>query len=826
MNRFFVATYRFFKPRKWLLALVGCLTFLVFIICGLHVRYEEDITKLFPPTTSEEASLAFNNVKVKDKIFIQMATRDGSARPSDLSPLMDSFMDLLMRKDSVSGHISGALYKIDADLAVTALDYALGHVPSFVDTSLYAAFDAAMTPQAASEKMASNYVKVMSDVTGSATTMVATDPFGLKDILFSNLLSSSGGSGFTVVDGHLFSKDSTVALSFISPDFNYQDSGTGTVLIKEIEAAIDDFEKDNPDVEVMFHGAPVMSVGNSRYIKRDLFVTVGLSLLLILAFILFFFRDWKVAPYLVVPVLYGTFFALSCVWWIKGGMSLMALALGAVVLGVAISYCLHVITHYKYTGDPEKVLEDESEPVVLGCLTTVGSFLGLLFTTSELLRDFAIFGSFALIGNTLFALIFLPHMLERGENRRNDKAFALVDRLNSVTLENKKWLIGSVVLVAAVCITFSPRVEFDNDMRHISIQGPKADRSEALYAEKNSGGKAQGYYAAASSDPEEALAVSRMMYPILDSLENEGVIDGYSSIAGQLFVPERIQRERIGAWAAYWSPERRARAEKVLGSAAREVGLDPGMFGPFFAMTEASYEPDRLYAAGIIPEEILSNFMEVSPDGRYMVFTPVRLDKKDKDRVGDAVTSIGHTLVMDPMYYTNDMVSIVHDDFSVAMIISSVFVLLVLLLSFRNFWIALLAFLPMFLSWYVVQGAMALLGIKFNLINIVISTFIFGIGVDYSIFVMQGLLEEARTRRQSLLLWHKSAIFFSAVVLLIVVLSLLTASHPAVRSIGSCTLIGMGSTILLTYTLQPFLFRQMMKVPYWRRSFGAGNEKK
>ena len=40
----------------------------------------------------------------------------------------------------------------------------------------------------------------------------------------------------------------------------------------------------------------------------------------------------------------------------------------------------------------------------------------------------------------------------------------------------------------------------------------------------------------------------------------------------------------------------------------------------------------------------------------------------------------------------------------------------------------------MFLSWYVLQGLMALLGLEFNLINIVISTFIFGIGVDYSIF--------------------------------------------------------------------------------------------
>jgi len=47
------------------------------------------------------------------------------------------------------------------------------------------------------------------------------------------------------------------------------------------------------------------------------------------------------------------------------------------------------------------------------------------------------------------------------------------------------------------------------------------------------------------------------------------------------------------------------------------------------------------------------------------------------------------------------------------------------------------------------------------------------------------------------------------------------ASHPAIQSIGLSTFIGMTSTILITYTLQPFLFRQMMKVGFFRRSFGV-----
>ena len=107
---------------------------------------------------------------------------------------------------------------------------------------------------------------------------------------------------------------------------------------------------------------------------------------------------------------------------------------------------------------------------------------------------------------------------------------------------------------------------------------------------------------------------------------------------------------------------------------------------------------------------------------------------------------------------------------------------------------------------------------EFNMINIVISTFVFGIGVDYSIFVMEGLLQEARTGESQRLEWHKVAIFFSALVLIIVVGSLIFARHPAISSTGRITLIGMLSTILLTYSLEPFVFRKLLKTAWFRRS--------
>lgn len=116
------------------------------------------------------------------------------------------------------------------------------------------------------------------------------------------------------------------------------------------------------------------------------------------------------------------------------------------------------------------------------------------------------------------------------------------------------------------------------------------------------------------------------------------------------------------------------------------------------------------------------------------------------------------------------------------------------------------------LSWLIVLGAMAMFDMKFNLINIIISTFIFGIGVDYSIFVMNGLISDASGKgNRNVLAYHKTAIFFSAFILIVTVASMLVAKHPAIKSVGFATLVGMLSAVILSYVLQPALFKTLNK---------------
>ena len=824
MHRVFVPIYRFFRSHKALLYVLLALSTLVFVFFGTKLRYEEDVAKLLP-RSSVESELAFSDIGLKDKIFIQITAADAET-PLDtwtLSDYIDEFTDALEQRDSTGKYIRSILRSLDAETALGAMDYGFEHLPSLIDTGFYEAFAAALEPAALDAQMARNLELIESDMTGETTRLVCTDPFALRDIFLARLMPEGAMDGsvgdYTIENSHFFCPDRTVAMAFLSPSFQQTDSGTSTKFARILNQERKAFEAAHPDARIYFHGAPLGAVSNAGTIKQDLVWTVGISLLVILTILLLAFHRLRFIAHLLLPVVYGTFFALACVYWIKGYMSLMALGIGAIILGVALSYCLHVLIHYYYVEDVEQMLQEESTPVVLGCLTTIGAFLGLLFTESDLLRDFGLFATFALIGSTFYALVFLPHFLKKEDvNYKKYKGFHLIDRINGLPWDRNPWILGAMVALLAVGIVFSPKVGFDSDLRNLNYVDIPLDESQRLYSEKNESGHMNLYFAAYDNDFDKALEYDKLLGDRLDSLQRTGLVKRYSSIVSLLFQTEQEQTLRIDAWKKFWTPQRIEKARRDLSASARRQKLDPSLFEPFFALVEADYLPGDLYESGLVPDALLSSFIEKQDSGRWMIFSTVAFAPEDMDTVTDALVSGPQTVVLEPFYYCRDMVQIVHDDFQKTLLISSLFVLLVLLISFRNLWVSLVAFFPMFLSWYALQGFMALFGLEFNLINIVIATFVFGIGVDYSIFVMEGLLQEARTGEKTRLEYHKVAIFFSALILIIVVGSLVFARHPAISSTGRITLIGMVFTILMTYSLEPFVFRKLLKTKWFRRS--------
>lgn len=827
MTRLCIGIYRYLHSHRALfwMSLAALFAFTGYFASRIHL--EEDLNKLMPESKNEDGSikLAFADLRIKDKTFLLFEGKEG-ASVEHIARTCDAFVDSLMSKndglDSARQVVGDVFYRLSDDLLPDLIDYLSMHLPSYIDTALYARIDTLLTPAHMERQMQANRDDFSTPIGSLFPELIQMDPIGLRTLLQEqfDILGGSGGAGaYRTLDGHFFVRDSTVCVAFITPKFSATNTGQGSALFTLLNEQIAQFADSVPDVKIMYHGTPASGFYNSQRIKADLTGTLTVSLVLVLAFLCVCFRSYDTLPLLVLPVLFGTLFGLAMMYFLRGQFSLLALGIGAVVLGVAFSYVLHILTHFKYVNDPEQVLRDEVKPVCLGCLTTVGSFMGVVFIRTELLQDFGLFATFAIVGTTAFSLVYLPHFLQSERNKFNRHAFAFIDRINALPVERNKPLLFAILLVtvASIGCYVAKGTQFDADMHNLGYKAEITTYSEELLRSKTYTGDKQKYFATSGATMEEAVERFADMAAVLDSLQQLGLVKGYTR-TDRVFVPLRVQQQRIHAWEAYWTDERLQLVRSLVAKAAPQAGLRPEAFNPFFEAAKAVYEPDALYEAGVIPEGYLSTLMEESYNGDCLCFTSVRCAndsvhsaESDYYRICDAIAARPDMLVLDTYYYTTDTLKQLNADFNVLQWVSMLFVLLVLFCSFRfNLKHTLLGFMPILLSWLIVLGMMAAFGMSFNLINIIISTFIFGIGVDYSIFVMSGLTGNGNPR---LLAYHKTAIFFSAVILVVTVGSMLFARHPAIRSVGFSTLVGLVSAVVLAYVVQPALFNLIKKKP-------------
>lgn len=807
MTNFFIRLAQYFRQHRAVCWLSMACLFVFFGYFAFQLHLEEDINKLMPSSKNEDGTtkLAFADLKIKDKVFLLFEGKD----TEELIATCDEFVETLQQNDSVSQSIGDIFYHLDEELLPDAVDYMTEHLPAYIDTTAYARFDSLLTREHFVRQMQQNREDLSGEFGEMFPDLIAMDPMGMRSVLAEQLKPLMSAGSYQTIDGHFFVPDSTVCIAFITPRYSSTNTGQGSAMFQLMNEQIERFAQTHPEVRISYHGTPASGFYNSSQIKHDLTTTIAGALLLVLVFLVVCFRRWDTIPLLLIPVAFGTLFGLAMMYWLKGEFSLLALGIGGVVLGVAMSYVLHVLTHHQYVSDISQLLRDQVKPVLLGCITTIGSFAGLLFVNTDLLRDFGLFAGFAILGTTLFSLTYVPQMLTSSAKRSFP---AFIERINACPFDQKRPLLMGILLVAVVSIGayIMGGTHFDADMHNLGYEAEITEHSENLLREKTYTGDKTKYFASQGRTMEEAIDHFALLDRKLDSLQRLGLVKSYTH-TNQLLVPQHTQQQRIDAWHRYWNAERLATVRRLISETAPQAGLRPEAFDTFFEAATADYQPDSLYKAGLIPEGYLSTLTEQSYGGDYLVFTSVRCQNdsvrsgdSDYIRICDAVSSDPNLLVLDTYYYTTDTLLQMSRDFDTLQWLSMAFVFVVLLLSFRFNWLhSLLGFAPILLSWLIVLGVMNLFGVQFNLISIIISTFIFGIGVDYSIFVMHGLLSTDKAA----LGYHKTAVLLSAIILIVTVSSMLLAQHPAIRSVGFSTLVGLLSAVVLSYVLQPAVWK-------------------
>ncbi|MGB0915178.1 MAG: 1-acyl-sn-glycerol-3-phosphate acyltransferase, partial [Crocinitomicaceae bacterium] len=162
--------------------------------------------------------------------------------------------------------------------------------------------------------------------------------------------------------------------------------------------------------------------------------------------------------------------------------------------------------------------------------------------------------------------------------------------------------------------------------------------------------------------------------------------------------------------------------------------------------------------------------------------------------------------IFDVSEMANALMVSVQNDFNYLILFSSLVVLFSLLIIYGRIELALFSFLPMVVSWVWIIAIAGMFEIQFNFVNIIVATFIFGLGDDFSIFVTDGLIQKYKTKSDSLSS-YRSAIVLSGITTIIGTGALYFAQHPAIHSIAVISVVGIACIMLVTLVVQPSIFR-------------------
>lgn len=207
-------------------------------------------------------------------------------------------------------------------------------------------------------------------------------------------------------------------------------------------------------------------------------------------------------------------------------------------------------------------------------------------------------------------------------------------------------------------------------------------------------------------------------------------------------------------------------------------------------------------------EELRKNFLDdyiTEKPYKTTVVTLIKVLPESKAAVYKAFENDPNITVLDKQYLATRFVNIINNDFTSIAIMTSLLVFFVLLIMYGRLELTLVSFIPMFISWVWILGIMSITGLQFNIINIIISALIFGLGDDYSLFIMDGLLQEYKTGRRNLSSF-KSSILLSAITTIAGLGVLIFAKHPALQSIALISIVGIGCVVIMSQILIPYFF--------------------
>lgn len=802
MKTIFAGIYDFLARRRWLALGLFVLLITCFVVLAVRLKLESDLRAMLPKSEKKDLSELLYQNKQLDRILVSVSLKDSTqSDPDALIAFTEQLSHELQQQDK--DHLIARIeQKQDEEEFLYLVRQIQSGLPYLLEESDYIRIDSLMQEDAMQQTLERNYRTLISPGGMAMKQLLLSDPLGWSMPAFRQLQQLKLDDAISLYDGYLVNEPGNQLLFFIHPQFASSQTKENRNLESFLQGAIRKVSEqaEMQSINCHYFGGTLVASGNAKQMQQDTYLTLGITIALLLIVFITFFRRFS-APFLVmIPVVFGGSFGMAMMYLIQGKVSMMALGASSVILGIAVNYSLHFLSHLRHSGNKRETILELSQPMTIGSFTTIAAFLSLTLLHAPVLQELGLFTAFNLIGSSICTLIFLPHFIGNRPQSVNQETW--FDRFSQMHFSRKPWFLLLVLSAVIGLSFFANKVSFTEDMMQMNYLSEALQTNQRIINQRHTSSLNNLFCISEGNTLNEAIERAQVASTQLKNLKQNGSIRQYQPLS-YFLLSEEQQHVRANRWNTFWTAPKQKEFFERLNRIGRNVGFSPDAFQPLRQLIEEPIAPVNLVFQNSFRNLLSEQIMQ--EDGKFQIIQLVKTSQELRKKALAEFRPDSKTILTDRQSMTTRFVQFIRDDFYRILFFTSFIVFFTILITYGRIEIALISFIPMVLTWICILGLMALLRIEFNIINIIISTLIFGLGDDYSIFITDGLLEKYKYGKQKITS-IRTSIYLSALTTMIGLGVLVFAKHPALKSIALVSVIGILSILFISQSIQPVLF--------------------
>lgn len=670
--------------------------------------------------------------------------------------------------------------------------------------------------------------------------------------------------------GYLTTVDGEHHVISMFPDLKGDEVTDVAPLVTNLQAIQRDALARAPDgVVVQLTGLPALIVDEQRMLRRGLFTSSVASGLAIIILCLAMLRSLRQTIIAQVPLLCGVALTLAFVKLNYGALNLITSSFVAVLLGLGIDFAVHMI----YRFNEERRAGQDVNPairaavvatgpaIVVGALVTGAAFLTTLMTEFTAYGQLGVITALGLAFMVLASLLVLPAMLAR----RAGTGIAAVKKeppgFRALTRFVARFRVAIVIVGVAGGVAGAiglPRIGFHS--RYFDFLPADTESAQALTTLEQDPLMSPVYANVSAPDVEAARAMAAKLrglpevagvqtatdlLPALDPARLKALKDGlaaldrvpdFTKLAAQKTTPEALalkvkavadglEEVRFGldqggqptkdvedALAAFKALRQRLTELDAAGK-DRLAAVEPALAGLLArALGTAKAVADRgHYVAGDLPALFRERF--VARDGGAMAMYVIPAGSAWQSETASAFRTA--VAAVDPdvsglAVNINLHETMIITGFRRAAGVTAVLIFLIVIVQLRSLRDAALALVPTGLGWLWMLGVMAVIGLNFNVANIVALPLVIGIGTAFGVHLMHRYQESAAAhggvaRLDDLVRSTGGAVVLSALTTIASFAALILSEYGGMKTFGLAMVLGISACLLASLIVLPAL---------------------